>query len=408
MPQGLSNESDELTRNATELGLGDREGAVFADISRETFRRRNSRSGTKVAVPHREREHGWTKEDIVEYLRSVRAAEGINGVRSGEIQKRHKRVEHAARNHLGSYSNAFKAAFGFPFSRGAFYMAQHMQHLLESGQEVNTVSLSEKDIFKKLIEQGHFDAIYRFVTEQPALRKTSRREVQEAVSRMVLRHLSKPYSRVTPGMEKLFPPRYWEESMHLLEYARSLGLVVPVLVGGVTVYMASDSAVKRAREILLSLDGLEGELDFSLPVWRMSLCEAQSVESETLRYLERTYEGFFDTDKRFVEFYIHQALCNPHNYNPAANAYEPQGSDFRRVAIVRDVVMKYRGEHGIPPELRATLQLLPAGDRRTADTLGRYLLGNVSREVGLERLRNMSVQKDAEAVYRGLSLKPER
>lgn len=133
-----------------------------------------------------------------------------------------------------------------------------------------------------------------------------------------------------------------------------------------------------------------------LPVWWTALRETQNGEGRAIRDMERAFEGLPYLDKQFVASYFLQVLCNQHT---TADTYEPRGSDFRMAAIVSDTVIKYRGEDGLLPELRAVLQLLSPEDPRTADTLGRYLLGNVPREVGLERLGKMSAKRDAGAVY---------
>lgn len=117
-----------------------------------------------------------------------------------------------------------------------------------------------------------------------------------------------------------------------------------------------------------------------------------------LRYMEQALEGLSSKDREFVASYLIRALCNSQTFDSAANAYRPRNSDFRRGAIISDVVKKYRDGERIPAELYATLQLLPPDDR-TANNLGEYLLGRIPKEDGLKTLARMAVQKDAESAY---------
>lgn len=383
----ISEETVERIRMAHELGLSVRAGAAFAGISPTTFVKWEKELGLKTKL----KQHGnsqWTQENSIGQLRRIRTEEGISGF-SG-IEQRHLGVYRGIQYHVnGGYKKAFESAFGFPFSKGAVNLAERIHELLESGHEIDPAKLSkEREVFGTLIRLGQFDAILRFALEAPAARKRTVKENQGVLARMILRYLSKPRSYVTPEMKKAFPAPYRGEVPLLLEYGAQLGLLVPVSVNGITAYRASNNAIESIREMLIRWH--EEDSDFSEVLLWKRLLEMQGQEGDAIRSFDKGLQGLPYQDRRIATFYLAGVLCKPGN------------PDFRRTAIVSDVISKYSGEDGIPPELRATLQLLPPEDPRTADTLGEYLLRRLPREVGLERLRRMSVQSNPEAAYQAM------
>jgi len=148
--------------------------------------------------------------------------------------------------------------------------------------------------------------------------------------------------------------------------------------------------------------GLEAVLP--LPSWESLHSPDDLGKEAALMYMEQALEGLSGKNRGFVTSYLLRALCNLKTFDFATNGYRPRNHDFRKGAIISNAVKKYRDDDRIPPELYATLQLLPPDDR-TANVLGEYLLGRIPREDGLRTLARMSSQKDPESAYRAAAEK---
>ena len=384
----------ELIRRARELGLTTKRGAAFADVNKNTFKK----WGKKIESGPTAKHYGqpqWSEEDIVEQLRRIRAQEGISGVWAGHVDKNHRGVYEATWNFNG-YPGEFKNAFGFPFSRAAKYLAERIRELHESGKEISPALLSkERQSFRQVIEQGYFGAVLRFVTEKPAVRKRTERELYLVLAGMVLRYLSGPDSCITADMKHVFPPQYREEAEVLFDYATQIRLLIPASVDGAAIYRASANAIPSIRETI----GYSYGEDISAINWWDSLLETQTPEGNALRDAARALEGLPDQDSRFVKSYLIRAVCNPQTYDTAENTYKPKNPDFRRASTIREAVIKFRGEDGVLPELYAALRLLPPEDDRTAKVFGELLIKGRAGKDCLGILRDISSQKDTESAY---------
>lgn len=259
MPPKLSDETIQRIIKSHERGLSIKEGSAFAGVSPKTFRDECKKLGLKANI----KQHGepqWSKEEIAEQLKRVRIKEGTGGLWSRIIRKNHSGLYTATLYHFDEgYSEAFEAAFGFPYSKAAMYLVLHIHELWKSEKEINPVVLSsETGGFRKVIKAGHFDNIYQFATTVPELRKKTKREIYEVLARMVLQYLPNPGSYITLGMKYVFPAPYKEEAADLLALGELLELIIHNRRDGTTIYVASETAVQTACQILDSLDTITG------------------------------------------------------------------------------------------------------------------------------------------------------
>jgi len=387
-------ETVELIRKACELDLPAKSGAVFAGVNVNTYKKWEGQIGPGPTVKHYGRLQ-WSENDITEQLRRIRAQEGISGVWAENVNRNHRGVYEATWNFNG-YPGAFKNAFGFPFSKAAKYLAERIQESQENGEEITPALLSkERQSYRQVIEKGYFNAVLRFVTENPVVRKRTEREVYEALARVILRYLPGPDSFITADMKHVFPPQYREEAEALLGYATQIGLLIPASVNGATIYRASTNAIPRIRETI----GYSHGEDISAINWWNSVCETQGPEGCILRGMETVLEKLSAEDRAFVQPYLMRALCNPQTYDTAKDTYKPRNPDFRRASTIAETVIQFRGEDGVPPELYPALRLLPPEDYRTAIVFGELLIKSRAGEDWLGILRDISSQDGAELAY---------
>ena len=129
--------------------------------------------------------------------------------------------------------------------------------------------------------------------------------------------------------------------------------------------------------------------------WWSSLRETQTPEGAAIRYMERALEKLSGKDRRFVSCYLSQILCNPNTYDSRRKTYMPGNPDFRRAAILSDVVKISLKDGSVPDEIYASMQVLNPVDNRTT-----YIWGESLRDKGLELLRDIGMQKDPESACR--------
>lgn len=110
----------------------------------------------------------------------------------------------------------------------------------------------------------------------------------------------------------------------------------------------------------------------------------------------------------FLRTYLIKALCNPHTYDSQKGTYIPKNGDYRRGAVICDLIVAFQRDGNIPEEVLSALRILPPERDGTFYLLGRSLEWSRNPDWdGIKFFEAVANQETSEGAY-GFMLEHDR